>query len=57
MSKIKEGMKNKGLRNAKWDKAEKCGNESKKYAPESQSEGKDGKKMPKSGHKVPGRDE
>jgi len=51
--KVKDGLKNKGLRNAKWDKMEKQGNESDSYAP-CHTDGS-GKKV-KSNHKVVGKD-
>ena len=52
--KIEEGLKNKGLRNAKWDKMEKQKNESDKFAP-FHDQGK-GKKV-QSNHKVVGKDD
>ena len=52
--KIKEGLKNKGLRNAKWDKFQKQNNESEKFAPfHDQGQGK----KVKSDHKVVGKDD
>lgn len=47
VKRVKGGLKNKGMRNAKWDKLEKQSNESAEKAPSDQMNGGSAKKISK----------